>query len=210
MIDMKRTLLILAVCVIAVVSYRIFFSGSPITNANPTGETIVCFGDSLTFGTGASPEESYPAQLERLIARDIINSGVPGDSTEDGLDRLESAVLDHSPRIVLITLGGNDLMRDVPSDQAFANLETIVRRIQERGALVVVGGIEVPMFDRGYARGYRDLQKTTGCLLIPNVLAGIKGKPGLMADRIHPNDNGYTVMANTFHKAMRPYLLGGD
>jgi lysophospholipase L1-like esterase len=71
---------------------------------------------------------------------------------------------------------------------------------------VIVGGIEVPMFDRGYARGYRDLHKATGCVLIPNVLEDIQGKPGLMADRIHPNADGYTVMAKTFFKAMRPFV----
>ncbi len=105
-----------------------------------------------------------------------------------------------------MTLGGNDLMRDVPVDTAFRNLETIVRRIHEQGAMVIVGGIEVPLLDRGYARAYRDLRKNTGCVLIPNVLRGIKGKPGLMADRIHPNGDGYAVMARSFHDAVKPFL----
>jgi acyl-CoA thioesterase-1 len=204
--DMKRILIGLAACVLLLVTYTIFFGGTPVTNPDPVGDTIICFGDSLTFGTGAAPERSYPAQLAELIGNDIINAGVPGDTTTDALARLERDVLDRSPRIVLITLGGNDLMRDVPSAKAFENLETIVRRIHDRGALVVVGGIEVPLLDRGYARAYRDLRNATGCVLIANVLDGIKGKPGLMADRIHPNGDGYAVMAKTFHKAVAPYL----
>jgi len=206
MIDMKRVLLVAVACLAALITYKLFFATAPITNADPAGESIICFGDSLTFGTGAAAEESYPAQLARLIGRDIINAGVPGDTTSSALDRLEHDVLDRSPRIVMITLGGNDLMRGVASATALANLETIVRRIHDRGALVIVGGIEVPLIDRGYSRAYRELQKATGCVLIADILDGIRGNPRLMADRIHPNGKGYAVMAASFHKALKPYL----
>jgi len=97
-------------------------------------------------------------------------------------------------------------MRDVPRDEAFANLEAIVRRIHQQGALVVVGGIDVPLFDRGFDEAYEDLQRSTGCLLIPNVLKGLIGKSQLMSDRIHPNGEGYKIMARQFYKEIKPYL----
>ncbi len=203
---MKKILILLGVCVILVVIYRTTVYSPVPTNAQPSGETIVCFGDSLTFGTGAGPDESYPSKLALLIGSEVINSGVPGNTTADALERLGRDVLGHNPRIVLITLGGNDLMRDVPRDEAFANLEAIVSRIHKQGALVVVGGIDVPLFDRGFDDAYEDLQQSTGCLLIPNVLKDLIGKHNLMSDRIHPNSEGYKIMARRFHEEIEPFL----
>lgn len=111
--------------------------------------------------------------MASLLGREVINAGVPGNTTADALKRLDRDVLALNPRIVLITLGGNDLMRDLPRDEAFENLEAIVRKIHRQGALVVVGGIHVPLFDRGFDDAYEDLQDSTGCLLIPNVLKGL-------------------------------------
>ena len=71
-----------------------------------TGENIICFGDSLTYGTGAPRDKSYPAQLSDMIGQPVINAGVLGDTTTRALERLEEDVLSQSPRIVLITLGG--------------------------------------------------------------------------------------------------------
>ena len=202
----KNALIALVVILLLVFSYNVFFHASPVTNSTPSGETIVCFGDSLTFGTGAGSDQSYPSRLSSLIGRDVINSGIPGDKTADGLKRLDRDVLAHNPRIVLITLRGNDLMHDVPREEAFKNLEEIVEKIHRTGALVVVGGIDVPLFDRGFDDAYEDLQRRTGCLLIPNVLKGLFGNHKLMADQIHPNGEGYRIMAQRFHKAIEPYL----
>ena len=195
-----------AVLVALVVLNQVFCSSPPVTNPRPTGSTIVCFGDSLTFGTGAHAGEDYPSQLAELIGREVVNAGVPGDTTADGLRRLEEDVLGHDPMIVLITLGGNDLRREIPRDEAFANLRTIVERLHRRGALVVVGGVDVPLFARGYDEGYEELHRSTGCLLIPNVLKGLMGKSHLMADGIHPNGNGYGIMARRFADEIEPYL----
>lgn len=203
---MKKILILLGICVILVLIYRTTVYSPAPTNAQPSGETIVCFGDSLTFGTGAGADENYPSRLAGLIGSEVINSGVPGNTTADAMERLGRDVLGHNPRIVLITLGGNDLMRDVARDEAFANLETIVRQIHRQGALVVVGGIDVPLFDRGFDDAYEELQDSTGCLLIPNVLKGLIGKHNLMSDRIHPNSEGYKIMARRFYEEIEPYL----
>ncbi|MFC1837548.1 arylesterase [Thermodesulfobacteriota bacterium] len=171
-----------------------------------SGENIICFGDSLTYGTGAGRNKSYPAQLSEMIKKPVINAGIPGNTTTDALERLETDVLDRSPRIVLITLGGNDMKKRVNKETAFKNLKEIVEAIQARGALVVVGGVKLLFWDRGYEAEYEKLAEETGALLIPNVLKGLVGHDDLMSDPIHPNAAGYTIMAERFHKAIEPYL----
>jgi lysophospholipase L1-like esterase len=202
---MKRVIVVIAV-VVVLIAVGMMLRSPHVTNPEPTGDNIICFGDSLTYGTGAGRENCYPAQLERIIGQPVINAGVPGDTTASALARLESDVLDRSPRIVLITLGGNDLKNGLDKDEAFANLERIVTRIHDRGALVIVGGVNIPLYGRGFANGYRDLCKETGCVLVPNVFEDIMGQPSLMSDRIHPNAKGYANMAEHFHDALEPYL----
>jgi len=180
-------------------------SGHNIKNAASTGKTIICFGDSLTYGTGAGKGMDYPAQLARLIGRPVVNLGVPGDTTAGALARIDT-VLAQEPRMVLLTLGGNDLKNRVPKETAFKNLERIIQTIQGRGALVVVGGIDIPFYGRGFGTAYEDLAVQTGSVLIPNVFADIMGRSSLMSDPIHPNSEGYTIMAGHFYKAIKPYL----
>jgi acyl-CoA thioesterase-1 len=170
------------------------------------GENIICFGDSLTFGTSASRDKSYPAHLAAMIGQPIINSGIPGDTTGRALLRLERDVLSKSPRIVLITLGGNDLKNGVDKTIAFKNLQEIVTAIQARGALVVIGGIKLLFWDRGYDEEYKKLAEETGAILIPNILEGLMGDENLMHDTIHPNGAGYKIMAQKFFQAIEPYL----
>jgi acyl-CoA thioesterase-1 len=180
--------------------------GTPqIVNRQPRGVKIICFGDSLTAGVGAGPGQDYPTQLAGMLDREVINLGVPGDTTASALARLDQ-VLTSQPRIVLLTLGGNDIRKGVTQAAAFANLEKIVRRIQARGALVVIGGIDIPFFSRGFGDDYRDLSRRTGSVLLANVFAGIWGHPELMSDQIHPNSAGYRLMAEHFRQTLEPYL----
>ena len=198
--------LIALVAVATILVLKHLLSAPEVTNSRPRGETIVCFGDSLTAGTGAGPGESYPEHLARLIGRPVINAGRPGDTTASARERLEADVLAHAPRIVCITLGGNDLKNGVERAEAFANLEAIVRAIQARGALVAIGGIDVPLFGRGYGDAYRELARRTGCVLVADVYEGIWGRPDLKSDAIHPNGAGYARMAQHFRRALEPYL----
>jgi lysophospholipase L1-like esterase len=170
------------------------------------GTQIISFGDSLTAGTGASNGMDYPAQLAALIGREVINAGVPGNTTADGLNRLEADVLNRSPRLVLITLGGNDLKNGVSKEKAFGNLRQIVDRIHEAGAVAVIGGIHIPFYGRGYGTAYKELAEQTGAVLIENVFEDIMGNRDRMSDPIHPNDAGYAIMAERFHEAIRPFL----
>ncbi|MBI9085411.1 MAG: arylesterase [Desulfobacterales bacterium] len=203
---MRKTVLVIAAVVLVGIGIRWSRPAAPITNAEPAGENIICFGDSLTYGTGAPDGMDYPSQLSALIEKPVINTGVPGDTTAQALNRLEADVLSHSPRLVLLTLGGNDLKNRVPRKAAFDNLRRIVVEIQKAGALVVIGGIDIPLYGRGFDEAYRQLAQETGSVLIPNVFEGIMGNRNLMSDPIHPNADGYAVMARTFHRAIAPYL----
>lgn len=194
-----------AIAVLGLLVFKFYFIPAHTKQFKPVGETIICFGDSLTYGTGAAPGMNYPTQLAGMIGLPVINAGVPGDTTARALVRIDD-VMAKKPRIVLLTLGGNDLKNRVPKEIAFDNLETIIETIQASGALAVIGGIEVPVYGRGFGKGYRDLAEETGAVLIPNIFEGIMGHRDLMSDPIHPNGKGYTIMARRFHKAIKPYL----
>jgi len=203
---MKKTVLIPMVLLVLLGVYLLLAPGPSIQNADSTGRNLICFGDSLTYGTGASEGNDYPSRLAARIDLPVINAGVPGDTTADALERLDRDVLSRSPRMVLLTLGGNDLKNGVPREKAFENLRAIVEAIQEAGALVVIGGVDIPFYGRGFGEAYQELAEETGSVLVPNVYRGIMGKPDRMNDRIHPNDRGYALMAQHFHEAIEPYL----
>ena len=196
----------LAVILAVYFGYRHFVYHPPAKNARPTGENIICFGDSLTYGTGSSQGMDYPSQLSRLIGRPVVNAGIPGDTTATALARLDRDVLSLSPRIVLITLGGNDIKNGQDRDRAFRNLKIIITSIQDHGALVIVGGLDVPIWGRGVQEQYKKVCEETGAVLVPDILKGLLGNPEKMSDAIHPNDAGYGIMAGYFYEAMKPYL----
>jgi lysophospholipase L1-like esterase len=203
---MSKSTIIAALVLAGLALFFWYRPGTPeIVNRQPGGINIICFGDSLTAGVGAEAGQDYPAHLAWMLGREVINLGLPGDTTASALARLDQ-VLSRQPRIVLLTLGGNDIRQGVPQAAAFANLEEIVRRIQAEGALVVIGGIDIPFFSRGFGAGYRDLARRTGSVLIPDVFSGIWGRPELMSDQVHPNPAGYRLMAGHFRQALEPYL----
>jgi len=201
---MKKPLLILLVTVILYSGYRMVYVPPQVEVGSIPYISIICFGDSLTFGTGAAAGMDYPTQLSKMIAKPVINAGVPGDTTARALKRLQRDVLSRSPDMVLITLGGNDLKNGVAKNIAFKNLKRIVESIQGQGARVIIGGLKFPMRDRGFARGYKDLADQTGAGLIPDIFKDIMGNRKLMSDPIHPNGDGYKIMAERFLEAMFP------
>ncbi|MCP5053177.1 MAG: arylesterase, partial [bacterium] len=136
---MKKTLLVLLTAVIIFLGYRIFVAPPLVKEGSIPYNTIICFGDSLTYGTGADRGKDYPSQLSEMISKPVINAGVPGDTTARALKRLQRDVLARSPDMVLITLGGNDLKNGVAKDIAFGNLKRIVESIQKQGARVIIG-----------------------------------------------------------------------
>jgi len=186
----------------------VLFAGcsEPVANRDSTGSTIVCFGDSLTAGYGAGPGEEYPADLGRMVMLPVINAGVVGDTTREALRRLEADVLEKNPRLVIITLGGNDFLRHLPIEETLANMEEIIDKITGHGAMVVWATVKTGLIGNSYQKDFADLAKRKRIVLIPDILKGIIFDARYKYDRIHPNSQGYRIMAERIYKRIRTLL----
>jgi acyl-CoA thioesterase-1 len=171
------------------------------------GRNIIAFGDSITEGFGVGREQAWPGVLSGLIGRPVLNAGVSGDTTQSALARLEKDVLDREPGIVIVGLGGNDFLRQVPKEETERNLREIVTRIQGKDAVVVLLGMDLGMFVDEYKDLYARVARDTGVLLIPQVLEGVLDTPrNRQEDRIHPNETGQRVLGRKIAGAMKPLL----
>jgi acyl-CoA hydrolase len=169
------------------------------------GEPIVCLGDSLVAGIGAeTPAGKYPDQLARLLGRRVFVVAQPGDTTEDAYKRIGEFDRFRGG-LVIITLGGNDILRRIPWPRTSEALEAIFTYLQQRGAAVALTAVHGPLSSKR-AKAYRRLCRRAGVLLIPNVLAGILTDPALRADPIHPNSEGYALIAERVAAAVTPLL----
>jgi len=181
-----------------------------VRNLASRGENIICFGDSLTEGVGAAAGQDYPSILARQLRLELINAGRRGDTSADGVARLEQDVLARNPRLVIVLFGGNDFLRQVPLVETKKSLEEIVRRIQERGAMVVLLGMRLGLFTDEYGPLYEEIARKHGALYIPQVLKGVLSDPKLKSDSIHPNGAGYGVMAERVLEKVKPLLEEAD
>jgi acyl-CoA thioesterase-1 len=173
--------------------------------AAPSAVTVVAFGDSLTAGVGTSGDNDYVSVLSNRTGVSIINAGRSGDTTASALTRLESAVLSHDADIVIVLLGGNDLLQSVPVPQRITNITTIVQRIRTDGSAVILVGVGNGSLDP-FEGALPGIAGQTGSTLVPAILEGIIGVPNLMADLIHPNNAGHAIMADRIEPALRAAL----
>jgi acyl-CoA thioesterase-1 len=181
-----------------------------ISNLGSTGETIICFGDSLTEGVGAGEGEDYPAVLAQKLGTAVINAGRRGDTTAQALTRLPQDVLENNPRLVIVLLGGNDFLRHVPVGETKQNLAEIVRRIHGGGAMVAIAGVRLGLFRDEYGPLFEEIARQTGALYMPHVLKGILSDAKLRSDTIHPNGAGYRVVAERVAQEIKPLLREAD
>jgi acyl-CoA thioesterase I len=158
-------------------------------------DLVVAFGDSLTHGTGARDEESYPDVLATLIGRKVVRAGVPGEVTAQGVRRLAQALDTHRPKIVLLCLGGNDMLRRVNDESIVANLRAMIAAAQSRGTAVVLLGVPRPALFGGAATFYADLADEYGLVYESDVINTVLRDPALKSDPIHPNADGYRRIA---------------
>jgi len=177
-----------------------------ITNLDSTGDSIVCFGDSLTEGAGAEKGSDYPSMLRRKVSWPVINAGVIGDTTQDAIQRIEEDVLAHNPRMVIVMLGGNDYLRKVPLAKTLANMDIIVARIQDHGAIVVLVTVRLGILKDHYTKEFKKIAQKRGALFVPNVMKGILTNPKLKYDRIHPNADGYCLITERIYEAIAHLL----
>ena len=158
-------------------------------------EVIVAFGDSLTYGTGAAESESYPEVLSQLISRKVVRAGVPGEVTAQGLARLPQVIEEYRPALMIVCLGGNDLLRRTDERQIRSNLRQIITAIRGRGISVVLVGVPRPALLTSAAAFYGELAKEYDIPYEGKVLNDIMHQLDLKADTIHPNARGYRRMA---------------
>jgi lysophospholipase L1-like esterase len=161
----------------------------------PSDAVVLAFGDSLTFGTGAAEQESYPAQLEQLIGRRVVPAGVPGEVTAQALERLPQLLDEHSPRLLLLCIGGNDFLRRLGNSQAEANVRGMVKLAQSRGVEVLLIGTPEPGFAVAPPAFYGGIAKEFRLPYEARVIGEVLKDNTLKSDPIHPNARGYRIIA---------------
>ncbi len=176
--------------------------------AVPAGSTVVILGDSLSYGTGAKAEEAYPALLEKTSGWHIVNEGIPGDTSSGGLQRLPKLLETHQPKLLIVELGGNDLLRQTSSKLIEDNLKAIVQQAKLQGiqvALVAIPEISPLMAAVGNLSDhplYARVAEETNVPLITDVFSEVLSERDLKADQIHPNAKGYAEVATKMEAAL--------
>lgn len=169
----------------------------------PADAVVLAFGDSLTYGSGAGEEESYPAQLEQLIGRRVVRAGVPGEVTAQALARLPGAIDEHAPRLLLLCIGGNDFLQRLGTKQAEANVREMVRLARSRGIDVLLIGTPEPGFSLTPPAFYSSVAKESRVPYEGGVVGEVLRDAALKSDPIHPNARGYRVMAERIAALLR-------
>jgi lysophospholipase L1-like esterase len=179
-------------------------SGPPKLAKLPADGVVLAFGDSLTHGSGARAEASYPAVLQELIGRRVVRAGVPGEVTARGLARLPGVLRDSAPDLVVLIHGGNDLLQRRSREDTRANLRAMVQLARERGAAVVLIGAPNLGLILGRSAGfYEELAEELDLPYDGETLPAILTQPSLKSDTIHPNAQGYRKLAEAVADLLR-------
>jgi lysophospholipase L1-like esterase len=164
---------------------------------------VLAFGDSLTFGTGASETESYPAQLAQRIGRPVVRSGVPGEVSTAGLTRLPGVLDEHQPALVILCHGGNDFLRRLDKRQTAENLRAMIRLVKDRGIAVVLMGTPEPGFTLTSPEFYEDAARQFKLPYEGGIISKVLRDSSLKSDAIHPNAQGYRLIAERLAELLR-------
>lgn len=192
-------------------------SPEPSTRTDEDGRPkVVCLGDSLTAGLGLVETQSYPSVLQKKIDAEelpfeVVNAGVSGDTSAGGLRRLDWA-LQGDVKVVVVALGGNDALRGLSVTEMRDNISTIVARARDKGAIVVIAGMQAPPnfgpeYTVAFRQAFLDVAREYRTPLIPFLLDKVAGQASLnQPDGIHPNAQGAEIVAETVWNALRPIL----
>lgn len=168
----------------------------------PRGSTVLALGDSLTAGTGAPPDASYPAVLAHLTGWRVVNAGVPGDTSAMALARLPALLAEHTPALVIVSVGGNDFLRKLPEADTRANVHAICAQARDAGAQVLL--VAVPRASVAAALGqmtdhtlYAEVAKDLKLPLQREGWGEVLAKDDWRADAVHPNARGYEQFARS-------------
>jgi lysophospholipase L1-like esterase len=167
------------------------------------GAVVLAFGDSLTFGTGANPGESYPAVLERAIGRRVVNAGVPGETSAQGRERLPDALEEHKPRLLILCHGGNDFLRRLDEAEAAANVRAMIRLARDKGIGVVLLATPKPGLPPSIPAFYGEIAAELGVPFEEGVIRTVLFDNRLKSDMVHPNGEGYARIAAAVEKVLK-------
>jgi acyl-CoA thioesterase-1 len=178
---------------------------------------IVAFGDSLTAGFGLAEKESYPYLLQQKLKADgydyeVINAGVSGETSLGGLERIDWVLEQENVRILILELGANDLLRNIPVAKMKRNLSEIIEKAQAKKIQVLLCGMLAPptmgaQYQRDYVTAFPDLASEYKVAFLPFILEGVALDKNLnQPDGIHPNAAGEEIMTANVYKALLPML----
>lgn len=158
-------------------------------------DTVLAFGDSLTFGSGAPPQQSYPAQLAQLIDRKVMNAGVPGEVSAKGLVRLAKLLDEHKPALLILCHGGNDFLRKQPLVNTRSNIADMITMAKQKDVDIVLLATPTPGIFLSVPEFYQELADEFKLVYEDEIIAKIESQPALKSDAIHPNADGYRLIA---------------
>ena len=171
--------------------------------ALPEGAVILAFGDSITAGTGAGEGEAYPAVLERLVGRKVVNAGVPGETTAEGLARLPRVLAEVQPHLVILCHGGEDMIQGLDAGELVANFKTMIRLIGEADAEVFLIAVPPPAPYFQPASFYNQIARDMKVSIEVNTLSNILSSDETRSESIYPNTEGYAALAKAISKRLK-------
>jgi acyl-CoA hydrolase len=179
------------------------------------GATVLALGDSITHGTGADAVASYPSVLASLSGWNVVNGGVPGDTSAQALERLPSLLAEHRPALVLVSIGGNDLLRRLPEDDLRRNLERMLDAVKAAGAQAVLIAIPRPTLSAGLTGSlsdhplYAKLAEQHAVPLVADAWSSVLADARLRSDQIHANAAGYRAFAQALLRRLTELGIAG-
>ena len=175
--------------------------GKPEVDVLPAGSRVLALGDSLTAGYGLAPAQAWPALLASRTGWAVVNAGVSGDTSAAALARLPALLEKYRPDLVLLTLGGNDMLQQVPEADTAANLGKMLALVKARGAHAVLIATPKPSAGAVVFRNlsaaalYIQVAKAYDVPLIDAPIADVLSDPLMKADPLHPNAAGHALLA---------------
>lgn len=164
--------------------------------------TILAFGDSLTYGQGVKAGLSYPAVLEQLSGRTVINAGISGEVSASGLQRLPALLDEYQPQLLIICHGGNDILRQRDLDKMAANVYSMIHLASEKHIPVVLLGVPKPGLFLSSADVYRKIAESTDVFYIDDLIPDVLSQKDLKSDPVHPNAAGYRTIAENINREL--------
>ena len=167
-------------------------------------DSILAFGDSLTYGYGTTPTKSYPFLLSSLTGLKVINAGVNGETSQEGLARLHKLLEDPSIKLMILCFGGNDILQKRSLSDLKKNLKNMIERAKEKKIGVLLISVpNISLFGLSALELYEEVADEEKVPLVSGILADILGNPTLKSDQIHPNALGYKQMAEKIYESLK-------